>query len=163
MCVCKFTRKILRSRLHAALVAEMTEIWSVPYLFITLSHEHSIAVRKLRSLPHLMKLKYRITFKKKRVPALIHKNLLNNPIWNILHTCIFFRHIVINMPFEDLVHYDGCCFPPFPPLAKDAKKHLEALQNMKTRADDVIMITFPKCGMKIVLYFMKIFSIINID
>nr|XP_034308871.1 sulfotransferase family cytosolic 1B member 1 isoform X3 [Crassostrea gigas] len=56
------------------------------------------------------------------------------------------RHIVINMPFEDLVHYDGCCFPPFPPLAKDAKKHLEALQNMKTRDDDVIMITFPKCG-----------------
>lgn len=75
---------------------------------------------------------------------------------------IFQAHL-INMPFEDLVHYDGCSFPPFPPLAKDAKKHLEALQNMKTRDDDVIMITFPKCGMKIVLYFMKIFSIINID
>lgn len=72
------------------------------------------------------------------------------------HMCLFFRHIVINMPFEELVHYDGCCFPPFPPLAKDAKKHLEALRNMKTRDDDVIMITFPKCGKKIVFYFMII-------
>ncbi|XP_062601636.1 sulfotransferase 1C2-like [Saccostrea cucullata] len=50
------------------------------------------------------------------------------------------------MPFEDLVHFDGCCFPPFPPLAADAKKHLDALRNMKTREDDVLMITFPKCG-----------------
>lgn len=88
---------------------------------------------------------------------MIHKILLN-PITFILHTYVYFseetRHIVINMPFEELVHFDGCCFPPFPPLAKDAKKHLEALRNMKTRDDDVIMITFPKCGMKVAFFFM---------
>lgn len=104
---------------------------------------------------------------------MIHNFLLYPITLFFTHTHIFqkkSRHIVINMPFEELVHFDGCCFPPFPPLAKDAKKHLEALRNMKTRDDDVIMITFPKCGMESV-FFLMIFikyyryslSVIDID
>ncbi|XP_048730428.2 sulfotransferase 1C2-like [Ostrea edulis] len=50
------------------------------------------------------------------------------------------------MPFEDLVHIDDCCFSPFPPLQKDARKHLEAVRDMKTNEDDVLLITYPKCG-----------------
>lgn len=60
------------------------------------------------------------------------------------------------MFFEDLVYYDGCSFLLFLFLVKDVKKYLEVLWNMKICDDDVIMIMFFKCGMKIVFYFMII-------
>lgn len=82
-------------------------------------------------------------------------------------TTIFSRltkttNIATNMPFEDLVHFDNCCFPPFPPLAKDANKYLESLRNMKSRDDDVLLTSFPKCGMNIEMtYHVFIYTNIN--
>lgn len=44
------------------------------------------------------------------------------------------------------VIFDGMVLPPFPPLSQDAKARLEEIRNLEYRADDILLVTYPKSG-----------------
>ena len=54
--------------------------------------------------------------------------------------------------------YENMWFFSFPLLKENPKKYVESLRNMKTREDDVLLITFPKCGMSSKYEFVSIYQ-----
>ncbi|XP_055998669.1 sulfotransferase 6B1-like isoform X2 [Ostrea edulis] len=50
------------------------------------------------------------------------------------------------MALKNWIQFEKHYFPKFPSLQEDVGKHFEARRDMKTRADDVLLVTFPKCG-----------------
>lgn len=50
------------------------------------------------------------------------------------------------------VVFDGMSLPPFKPLRKDVEGRLNAIRNMKTRPDDILLAIYPKSGRSYAYY-----------
>lgn len=41
---------------------------------------------------------------------------------------------------------DDMLLPAFPPLLKDARKHIKDIENFPTRKEDILLFNYPKSG-----------------